>query len=89
MDPEAIGRWVGLASDITTGFVLLAVIIGGWKGWYVWGRDHRAQLDRQDDAHAAALMACDETVARLVAERDAAGRELAELRAIVRDRARP
>jgi predicted negative regulator of RcsB-dependent stress response len=89
MDAETLHRWFGIASDFTVVAMLILIIVGGFRGWYVYGREHQAQLARLAEEHRQAMQRCDEAIAAAAAERAAITRELAELRAIVRDRARP
>lgn len=58
---------------ITRGGLLSALIIallGGMKGWYVWGYQHKAMMDAEVEAHAEAIKEKNQQIEDMKEDRD-------------------
>jgi hypothetical protein len=45
VNPQDIALWGGLARDVTVTTLLILAIVGGSRGWWVYGRYYREMVD--------------------------------------------
>ncbi len=57
MDPSA---WQAI-QDLGTAGLLAFALVGGYRGWYVWGRTHREMTEDRDFWRSTALRSMSHT----------------------------